>query len=269
MPWSEMASTVVPLAAALVGTVVGGFVGHLTARRRDSLNSRRDNRVEYLLNAYRALESSAGRNLSVEAGGLFERALGDVLLLGTPDQCEMANEIMLRFAGNETAHIDSLLVSLRSELRRELGLPQHSLTTIPVLRMQSHEVVAKSSASVRFDKLLEQVRLDLSPTHDRNSSAATDRPGLGATGPRTQIGGSYNELRRRLGDLARQDGVDADKRPGEIAALLHDAGRLGAENVKAINGIDVMWDLSQSSHKISSEQAEEFTALVRAILYVL
>jgi hypothetical protein len=52
----------------------------------------------------------------------FERGLADIQLLGSENQAAMAVDIATRLANTSRADFDDLLLSLRADLRQELGL---------------------------------------------------------------------------------------------------------------------------------------------------
>lgn len=65
--------------------VVGWFMAHQFNSYRDRVNKRRELRIQYLLEAYRRLESAANRPNKTEKQALdFESAVADIQLLGTP-----------------------------------------------------------------------------------------------------------------------------------------------------------------------------------------
>lgn len=112
------------LAAAVTAAVVivGWYVAHYLTGKRDQTNKRRDLRVQYLIEAYRRLESAGNRPLTQEVAPEFEKAVADVQLFGTRKQVELARTFALGFAKNGTHSLDPLLNELRQELRKELNL---------------------------------------------------------------------------------------------------------------------------------------------------
>lgn len=124
-------TTVLP---TLLAAVVGGGVVHLLTRRRDAENERRKLRLEYLFGAYRSLAQTAHRDTRGEVGERFERALDDIVLLGSQDQIAVARQVANELSVGGQASIDGLLVLLRRELRAELDLPDDGLDRIPTVR---------------------------------------------------------------------------------------------------------------------------------------
>lgn len=112
-----------PCLAAFVA-IVGWGVAHRLGVNKDINAKQRDMRIQFLLEAYRRLESSANRpEAGKEQQDQFESALADIQLLGTKDQIEG----LMRFLGewntsSDGASINPLLELLRGHLRRELNL---------------------------------------------------------------------------------------------------------------------------------------------------
>ena len=105
--------------------VGGWFVAHWFSARRDRANKRRDMAVEYLLDAYRRLESSSCRGPKQdEYDEKFQTALADIQLLGSAAQVKLAKEIAesVGRGSGDPVSINPLLEALRKDLRAVLGL---------------------------------------------------------------------------------------------------------------------------------------------------
>jgi hypothetical protein len=104
----------------------GWFVAYWSTVRRDRLSKQRDLRTQYLIEAYRRLESAGNRTTtSPEIVEALESAVADIQLLGSPEEAKLAREFGLNFAAQGRASLDPLLESLRASLRSELKLPGH------------------------------------------------------------------------------------------------------------------------------------------------
>lgn len=129
--------TVSVLLAPLIA-VIGWFVAHQFNVRRDRLNKRRDMIVQYLLEAYRRLESAANRETPSEEQAIeFESAVADIQLLGTPEQISKTVSYLHAHASAGGADINDVLCLLRGDLRRELGLSPATATPV-VFRFRRH-----------------------------------------------------------------------------------------------------------------------------------
>jgi len=106
-----------------VVAVVGWFAAHQFNVYRDRQNKRRELRVQFLLDAYRRLESAANREAKTEEQMLaFESALADIQLLGTPEQVAAIVSYLRQYAEGRGTQIDDILRLLRRDLRIEVGL---------------------------------------------------------------------------------------------------------------------------------------------------
>jgi len=110
-----------PLLITTAVAIGGWFVGHALTARRDRTNKRRDQRIGYLIEAYRRLESCAHRREQFDALK-FESALADIQLFGTTRQVELVQILITEFAAGGGAMMDDLLQDLRRDLRVELRL---------------------------------------------------------------------------------------------------------------------------------------------------
>ncbi len=116
---SESLKFLVPAIVA----VVGWFTAHQFNSYRDRVNKRRELRIQYLLEAYRRLESAANRPNKTEKQALaFESAVADIQLLGTPEQANATVKYLRKHALSGGAEIDEILQLLRKDLRKEIGL---------------------------------------------------------------------------------------------------------------------------------------------------
>lgn len=113
MDWHAL----VPLGSA----VVGGLVVHLLSRRRDLANKRKEQRVAYLIEAYRRLEECS-QQFGISEKRKLESAVADIQLFGTPRQVDLVQRFASDFAAKGNASLDALLADLRVDLRAELDL---------------------------------------------------------------------------------------------------------------------------------------------------
>jgi hypothetical protein len=102
--------------------VIGWFVAHQFNVYRDRRNKRQDMIVEYLVEAYRRLESAANREKTEEQASAFESAIADIQLLGSVEQISATIKYLRAHASSSGAVIDEVLCLLRNDLRKELGL---------------------------------------------------------------------------------------------------------------------------------------------------
>ena len=130
------------LAPALLGGLVGAWLTYFFGLRRDKEERRRERVIAHLIEAYRNLESAAGReNLSDEQKDRLETSVAAIFLLGSKEAAEKA-----RLLAEDTAaglgDMAPLLKVMRSDLRKELGLEQHEVDAL-FLRMWREEGTKK------------------------------------------------------------------------------------------------------------------------------
>lgn len=111
----------IPLLVTTVVAIAGWFAAHALTTRRDRANKRREQRIGYLIEAYRRLESCAHRGNHLEFSKM-ESAVADIQLFGTPRQVGLVQAFVTEFAAGGSASIDALLQDLRRDLRAELIL---------------------------------------------------------------------------------------------------------------------------------------------------
>lgn len=271
--------------APLLAAVVAGLIVHFGARRRDKDNDRRRQRIDYLVEAYRALARSSQRELSGKQGEEFENAVDDILLLGDQEQIELSRQMIESFAANGNASLDTLLVSLRKALRRELGQSPSSLSAVPSIRIASvvpdaeapslsdrAEVRFQSAAAKTAQALLETVS-EVAASNASKEKINALAGGRGHRDPIDAIDGGYtlviDALRAKLPDQSQADSSGA-----ELSALAKAAaakGLVGEAFVRTAEGLDVLKALSHDGggSMITSKHADEYLSLVSAALYVI
>ena len=107
----------IPAAIALI-ICVGS---HQFAAWRDRENKRREQRVAYLIGAFRALASASHHPRIHEIAKEVEQAIADIQFFGTKAQIELARIFVHALVTKQNADLDPLLSSLRDELRKEIG----------------------------------------------------------------------------------------------------------------------------------------------------
>ncbi len=106
--------------SAAVAFVVA-FVTHRLASVRDVSKQQREQRISYLVSAFRSLAKANNHPRLYEVADEVEEAIADIQLLGTPAQIALAKKVATDLGTTQQADLDDLLFSLRDSLRRELG----------------------------------------------------------------------------------------------------------------------------------------------------
>jgi hypothetical protein len=118
-------SAFVGLFAALIGAAIvamGWRVTHRYEMERGRAAKRRELKVQYLIDAFRQLESVSNRPIGPETAPDFEKAIADIQLFGTARQVDLAQQFAAGIAQNGAHSLDDLLADLRQSLREELDL---------------------------------------------------------------------------------------------------------------------------------------------------
>jgi hypothetical protein len=114
----DVAFTVwIPTAVAILTLVAS----HQLSAWREREGKRREQRIVFLLGAFRALCRANHHPRLYEIADEVQQAVADIQALGTPDQIKLAQDLARDLASEGSADLDPLLLSLRRELRRELG----------------------------------------------------------------------------------------------------------------------------------------------------
>lgn len=109
--------------AATIITILLAVFAYWSTLRRDRLSKKRDLRTQYLIEAYRRLESAGNRvDQTPEVARSLESAVADIQLFGSQEQVKLSTAFALEFSKNGHASLDTLLESLRTDLRKELDL---------------------------------------------------------------------------------------------------------------------------------------------------
>jgi hypothetical protein len=113
----QLMQIVVPALVALAVVALG----QAFSAYRDRENKRREQRIAYLVSAFRALSKASHHPRLYEVAEDVEQAVSDIQLFGTPRQVELVRAFATQLATAKEAELDSLLSELRDSLRRELG----------------------------------------------------------------------------------------------------------------------------------------------------
>lgn len=114
-----------PLFFQLFTTAIVAFLAawlaHRFAASRDQKNKRRDQRISFLIEAYRRLELVSNRP-SLADSQPIESAIADIQLFGSPNQVRLVQDFVSQFAATGNGSLDAILAEVRKDLRAELQL---------------------------------------------------------------------------------------------------------------------------------------------------
>ena len=109
------------ISSSLVAGIVGAFLGNWLSYRREKKHKLQEQRVQYLIQAYRAFSKANHHPRLYEVADELEQAIADIQLLGSPELIRLAQAFSTEFAKREETSLDDVLFTIRRELRRELG----------------------------------------------------------------------------------------------------------------------------------------------------
>ena len=113
-----------PLFLQLLATAIVAFIGawlaHAFAASRDRKNKRRDQRITFLIEAYRRLEFLSNRPLT--DAKTLESAIADIQLFGSTSQIDLVQKFVHEYAQTKSASLNPRLIALRKDLRAEFQL---------------------------------------------------------------------------------------------------------------------------------------------------
>lgn len=101
--------------------IIGWVITHCFSLMRSAKDKKREVTIEYLINAWRTLESASNRS-DTSYNAKLETAIADIQLLGTQKQIELAQQFADQMAQTGSGDALELLIQLREDLRKELSL---------------------------------------------------------------------------------------------------------------------------------------------------
>ena len=119
MDWRLLA----PLLVTSVVTIVGWLAAHQLAAWRDRASKRREQRVEYLVEDFVALQRLYITLVFTKWRKKFNLLSLTFILFGSRDQIVRVESFVKDLSANREASLDDLLDALRNDLRKELRLP--------------------------------------------------------------------------------------------------------------------------------------------------
>ncbi|MBW0177565.1 hypothetical protein [Sediminibacterium sp.] len=114
----------VKVVVTVIIAVVGWRIGHYYNSQRDKHNKRREIRLEHLINAYRILTNEIShRKQTKEREQKLEAIISEIQLFGSVEQAQIAKQLARDIAAKKDYEYDTLINSLRSDLRKQLDVP--------------------------------------------------------------------------------------------------------------------------------------------------
>lgn len=117
---------IIKVVSTVVVAVIGWVVAHYFTSRRDMANKRREIQTQYLIDAYRKIDSAIEpAQYTRKWCESLQSSFSEIQLFGTKQQIELAHEFADILLSQEKINqnvLKKLLHNLRTSLRSELGL---------------------------------------------------------------------------------------------------------------------------------------------------
>jgi hypothetical protein len=116
--------TVLSVFGTVFAVVLGAYLGHYLAVRRDRQYRREERQTEYLIDTWRKLVDASFDQPLIEKSDVreFNAALSDVQLFGTAEQANLAARIVDEASTSKGASGNELVELMRDDLREMLNL---------------------------------------------------------------------------------------------------------------------------------------------------
>jgi hypothetical protein len=265
-------------AIALVVTAVLAVGGWLVSQAQARRAARRTMRISYLLDTYRRLDRASNRQLNPEYDRELEAAVSDLMLLGSPEQAELAADFARKFATGHFADTHPLLLMLRNSLRRELLLGDLPSTSYVSLRVSSEGDTASATAHVwreTIDSTLQSIK-SAEPVlneHDESYARRRTSPELAANvSPSRAVADSAQNIEDLLRKLLARPGTEDTSRLDmqQLASRALQGGLIGAPLADSINKLGLMHLLAtMDQDRLTPERAAEFVSLSAIVAHLI
>ncbi|MCG3678015.1 hypothetical protein L5F07_01970 [Aliarcobacter butzleri] len=109
---------------SVIIAVIGWIVAHYFTSKRDVSNKKREIRLNYLIEVYLILTNDLTErgNIDSKKAEIIEKIISQVQLLGSKKQVELVKTLADSIGKGEIIEYDTLINSLRDDLRKELEL---------------------------------------------------------------------------------------------------------------------------------------------------
>ncbi len=114
--------------------IFGIFLGSYLTKKRDFNKTKKELRIEYLVEVYRKIAKGSMPFAKNYKKGDFEDAISDIQLFGNPSQVRLAHSFCEKAAQGD-GDLQDLLENLRSELRNELKISNKNIPKIRPFRI--------------------------------------------------------------------------------------------------------------------------------------
>ncbi len=260
--------------ASVLIAVASWFVSQAQARQA----TRRNMRIDYLLDAYRRLDRASNGRLSQGSARDLEAAVSDIMLLGSPRQAGLAEEFARTFAAKGDTDAGPLLQDLRDSLRGELLLERLPSGSYVSLRIDTSGDSVSDHARIWRETVQTARRsldTELGGEHSRGDIGVVPTEGadlVGSVSPSAAVAASAQQVELELRALLADSTTD-DLSGLNLAQLTNRALQLGlidSNLADSLNGLSIMRILAaMDQDRLTVSRAAEFTSLSTAVVYLL
>ncbi|MGE0052178.1 MAG: hypothetical protein AB7S49_11710 [Arcobacter sp.] len=108
----------------IILAILGWIIAHYFTSKRDVSNKKREIILNYLIEAYLILTNDLTERgeIDLKKAEKIEKIMSQVQLLGSKEQVNLVKKLAVSIGKNEINEYDSLINSLRDDLRMELEL---------------------------------------------------------------------------------------------------------------------------------------------------
>jgi hypothetical protein len=263
--------------AGLIVTVLIAIGTWAITQHQARQATRRNMRIDYLLEAYRRLDRASNRPLTPAAGQDLEAAISDIILLGSPNQAQLATQFAATFAAEHAADAIPLLRDLRASLRRELLLEELPPSAYVALRVGTSGDTALHDARIWREATRatrQALAAELAEQHlAADLEAGPDESGGSSpTDPSAVVAASTQQLEHALRVLLAAETAD-DHTGLSLAQLANRALQhqlIDPQLADSLNGLAVMHLLAVNGQdRLDSRRASEYASLAAASQYLV
>lgn len=109
------------LSSSFFAGATGAYIGHWLTYHRERKNRLQQQRILYLIDAYRAFAKANHHPRLYEVADVLEQAIADIQLLGSPELVALVQKFANEMGTKQEAGSDDILATIRKDLRKELG----------------------------------------------------------------------------------------------------------------------------------------------------
>lgn len=128
----------IPLLITSTLTIIGWYILYKLNQQRDRENKKKDQRINFLIDAWKKLEFASNRDISHEEFiENIEKPIAAIQLFGNENQIKIAQKFIDEVSEKGNAELNYLLEELRNDLREELHL-EKTASNIKYIRFRKN-----------------------------------------------------------------------------------------------------------------------------------